>query len=104
MKRHAFLMKLKAGCAEEYRRRHDAIWPELKEELRKAGISDYSIYLDHSTGTLFAVQKLADDNTTSDLPGRPIMRKWWDFMADLMEVNADKSPVCQPVEEVFHLD
>ena len=104
MKRQAFLMQIKAGCEDEYRRRHDAIWPELKRELRAAGISDYSIYLDRRAGTLFAVQKLAADHTAEELPGLPIMRKWWDYLADLMEVNADNSPVCRPVEEVFHMD
>jgi len=104
MIRNAFLMQLRSGSEEEYRRRHDAIWPELKRELRAAGISDYSIYLDRRTGALFAIQKLADDHTTADLPRHPVMRKWWDFMADLMETNPDKSPVCIPLEEVFHMD
>lgn len=97
-------MKLKPGCAEEYRRRHDAIWPELKREIRAAGISDYSIYLDLGTNTLFARQKLADDNTAADLPKLPVMRKWWDAMADLMEVHSDHSPICLTLDEVFHLD
>jgi L-rhamnose mutarotase len=97
-------MKLKPGHEEEYRRRHDAIWPELKRELRAAGISDYSIYLDRRTATLFAVQMLADDHTTEALTKLPVMRKWWDYMADLMETNPDKSPVCFPLEEVFHMD
>jgi L-rhamnose mutarotase len=42
MKRHAFTMKLKQGCEEEYKRRHDEIWPDLVKELEEAGISDYS--------------------------------------------------------------
>lgn len=97
-------MRLKPGCAEEYRRRHDGIWPELKRELRAAGISDYSIYLDRETNALFACQRLADDNTAADLPKLPVMRKWWDAMTDLMEVNADHSPICLTLEEVFHMD
>ena len=63
MKRHAFVMKLKPGFEAEYKRRHDAIWPELSRELSAAGTSDYSIYLDKQTGNLFAFQKLTDDNT-----------------------------------------
>ena len=104
MKRNAFRMQLKPGHEDEYRRRHDAIWPELKRELRAAGILDYSIYLDRRTGALFAVQKLSEDNTVADLPDHPIMQKWWRHMADLMEANADQSPVCHPLEEVFHMD
>jgi len=97
-------MKLKKGYESEYKKRHDEIWPELKEELKKAGISDYSIFLDENTGTLFAVQKLTQNNTVIKLPESPIMRKWWDFMADIMDVNQDNSPVCIPTKEVFHMD
>jgi L-rhamnose mutarotase len=104
MKRHAFKMKLKPGLEAEYRRRHDAIWPELAGELRAAGVSDYSIFLDRETLTLFAVQKLGENNTAADLPNSPVVRKWWDFMAPLMEVEPDNAPVAKPLEEVFHLD
>ena len=63
MIRNAFTMKLKPGYQAEYKRRHDAIWPELSQALADAGISDYSIFLDEDSGTLFAVQKLTDNNT-----------------------------------------
>jgi L-rhamnose mutarotase len=104
MKRNAFKMKLKPGVAAEYKKRHDEIWPELANVLREAGISDYSIFLDEETLTLFAVQKLTDNNSASDLPKNPVVRKWWDSMAPLMETNPDKSPVAKPLKEVFHLD
>ncbi|HKW27927.1 MAG TPA: L-rhamnose mutarotase [Verrucomicrobiae bacterium] len=104
MKRSAFKMKLKPGAAAEYQRRHDELWPDLAKELRAAGISDYSIFLDEATLTLFAVQKLADGNSAADLPQSPIVRKWWDSMAPLMEVEPDHAPVCHPLKEVFHLD
>lgn len=102
MTRNAFKMKLKPGCEAEYKRRHDDIWPELSAALTAAGVSDYSIFLDEETLTLFAVQKLADDQTADQLPFHPIVRRWWDYMAELMEVNPDNSPVCLPLTEVFH--
>jgi L-rhamnose mutarotase len=74
MIRNAFKMKLKAGFEAEYKKRHDEIWPELSAELSSAGVSDYSIFLDEETLTLFAVQKLSDDHTADQLPGkRPLM-------------------------------
>jgi len=97
-------MKIKAGFAAEYKRRHDEIWPELKEELSKAGVFDYSIYLDEETLSLFACQKLTDDNTADELPKNPVVRKWWDYMADIMEYDADNVPVMVPLREVFHMD
>ena len=102
MKRNAFKMKLKPGFEAEYQKRHDEIWPELAALLTESGVSDYSIFLDEETLTLFAVQKLAEGHTADLLPSHPIVRKWWDHMAEIMEVNPDHSPVCIPLKEVFH--
>jgi len=104
MKQNAFKMKLKPGFEDEYKKRHDEIWPELSSELTKAGISDYSIFLDEETLTLFAVQKLTDNNTADVLPDNPIVKKWWNYMADIMDCNPDNSPVAIPLKEVFHLE
>ena len=104
MKRHAFKMKLKPGVVAEYKKRHDEIWPELAATLKAAGVSDYSIFLDEETLTLFAVQKLNDRNSAADLPNLPIVRKWWNSMAPLMETHVDNSPIVTPLHEVFHLD
>jgi L-rhamnose mutarotase len=97
-------MKLKPGCEAEYQKRHDEIWPELKAELRQAGVSDYSIYLDRETLLLFAFQRLADDHTSDTLPDSPVVKRWWASMAPLMETNPDHSPVTRSLAEVFHLD
>ena len=104
MIRNAFKMKLKAGNEREYQRRHDEIWPELAEELSAAGVSDYSIFLDEETLTLFAFQKLTENHTAHLLKERTIVKKWWAYMADLMECNPDSSPVSVPLKEVFHQD
>lgn len=104
MNRSAFKMKLKPGKKQEYKRRHDAIWPELKQLLKDAGISDYSIFLDEETNTLFAVQKTAGSGSSQDLGQLDIVKKWWAYMADIMEVNPDNSPITIPLQEVFHID
>jgi|SRR5665213_459622 len=104
MQRHAFKMQLKPGNVAEYKKRHDEIWPELAAELKAAGVSDYSIFLDEETLTLFAVQKLAAKNSAAALPNSPVVRKWWNAMAPLMETQPDNSPVAKPLKEVFHLD
>jgi L-rhamnose mutarotase len=101
---HAFRMKLKPGNTAEYQRRHEEIWPELSQLLHSAGIFDYSIFLDEETLHLFAVLKLRDDNTRQMLPQHPLMRRWWDYMRDLMETHPDGRPVEWPLERVFHLD
>lgn len=99
----AFVMKLKPGTQEEYKRRHDEIWPDLEKLLVDAGVVMYKIYLDDRSNCLFAIQELAGNNTIELLPNNPVMRKWWSFMADLMETNPDSSPVVFPLAEVFSL-
>ncbi len=104
MEQIAFLMRLKPGREQEYRSRHDEIWPELKAALTQAGIRDYSIFLDEVTLNLFAVLRLTPDNTRDSLPSLPIMRRWWDFMADLMDVDQTNRPVDRLLTPVFHMD
>ena len=104
MQRLAFKMKLIPNSAEEYARRHAAIWPELTLLLKESGVSEYSIFLDSETDTLFAFQKVSGDVGSQDLADNPIVRKWWAHMADLMEVHSDNSPVSTPLKEVFYLE
>jgi L-rhamnose mutarotase len=104
MLRQAFTMKLKPGFAAEYKKRHDELWPEMAQALRAAGISDFSIFLDEDTLTLFAVRRVADTKKLAEVARLPIVRKWWDYMAPLMEVHPDNAPKEWPLKEVFHLD
>ena len=100
----AFKMKLYPGFKEEYRRRHAEIWPDLKQLLKEYGISDYSIFLDEETDVLFAVQKLDDTETRIDLRNHPVMKQWWDYMADIMEVSSDNSPVVTHLQQIFYME
>lgn len=104
IKRFAFKMYLKPGLKAEYKKRHADIWPELAQMIRNSGVYDYSIFLDEDTNTLFGVQKQKGANSSQDMGDNPIVQKWWDYMADIMEVNADNSPVTLPLEEVFYME
>lgn len=103
MQRLAFKMKLKKGQKEAYKKRHNELWPELKALLKANGISEYSIFFDDETSTLFAFQKVSGESGSQDLAINAIVKKWWNFMADIMEVNPDNSPVSIPLEEVFYM-
>lgn len=96
-------MKLFNGCEDEYKKRHDAIWPELKTLLKETGVEDYSIFLDKETNILFGVLKVKDPLKLNELPNHPVMKKWWGYMKDIMESNEDNSPVSVPLKEVFYL-
>jgi L-rhamnose mutarotase len=101
--KYAFKMQLNPGMEDEYRRRHDEIWPELVELLKEAGVEDYSIHLDRETGILFGVLWRQRDHRMADLPSHPVMKRWWAHMADIMATNPDQSPVDTPLVTVFHM-
>ncbi len=103
MERIAFKMKMHKGVEEEYKKRHDELWPELKELLNETGIHEYSIFLDNTTNNLFAVLNIEDAERLNTLPAEPVMQKWWAYMKDLMECNNDNSPVSISLKEVFYL-
>ncbi|MBS3649002.1 L-rhamnose mutarotase [Pseudaminobacter sp. 19-2017] len=104
MEKYAFRMRLNSGMAEEYKRRHDAIWPELVALLKEAGVSDYSIHLDAETNLLFGVLWSPDDHRMDELPDHPVMKRWWAHMADIMETRPDNEPVAVPLQTMFHLE
>ena len=104
MIRRAFKMKLYAGMEEEYEKRHRALWPEMKEMINEYGGTNYSIFLDRETLTLFGYIELESKEKWSKSAETTICRKWWDYMADIMETNPDNSPVAVDLYEVFHLD
>jgi L-rhamnose mutarotase len=100
----AFRMTLHPGQAAEYRRRHDALWPELRDALYDAGIQSYRIYLDEPSGALFAVMEVARENGLDALPGLDVMQRWWAMMADIMATNPDHSPQEVALAPMFDLD
>jgi L-rhamnose mutarotase len=104
MKRFGFKMKMYPGFKEEYRKRHAEIWPELVRLLKDAGVSNYSIFLDEETDTLFAYQEQAGESSSQDLGSTEIVKKWWKYMADIMETNPDNSPISIPLEQVFYME
>lgn len=103
MPRLAFKMQLHPGQALEYKRRHDELWPELAQLLRETGISDYSIFLDEETLSLFGVLEVVEPARMDALPQHPVMQRWWAYMADIMATHSDHSPVSVPLKEVFYL-
>ncbi|HEX8316643.1 MAG TPA: L-rhamnose mutarotase [Flavisolibacter sp.] len=103
MKRVAFKMTLFPGKEEEYKKRHDELWPDLEQLLKQTGISEYSIFLDPTTNSLFGVLKAEDPRALDNLPQHEVMQRWWKYMGDIMEANPDNSPVSVPLKEVFYL-
>lgn len=105
MKRFAFKMYLKPGFEDEYAERHANLWPELKQKLAESGVRNYSIFLDRQTNVLFGYQEVEGDSNSQDAEtADEVTRRWWEYMANLMQVNPDLSPITVELKEVFHLD
>ena len=103
-RRLAFKMQLKPGCEDEYRRRHAALWPEMKDILKESTVGNYSIFFDSETGELFAYQEVLGDSSSQELGADPVVREWWHYMSDIMEVNEDESPVSVPLRQLFFME
>jgi L-rhamnose mutarotase len=103
MIRKAFLMKLRPTAHDEYRRRHDAIWPDLAATLREHGVHSYSIFLDVQHSLLFAYVELESVERWDAIADTAVCRRWWAFMRDLMETHPDDRPISEDLAEVFHL-
>jgi len=72
--------------------------------LSDTGVKDYSIFWDKETNILFAVQKIYGEQSSQEIGIEPIVQKWWDYMADIMEVNEDNSPISIPLIEFFYME
>jgi L-rhamnose mutarotase len=103
MLRKAFVMKVSPAAHAEYRRRHDAIWPELAATLRDHGVLSYSIFLDAARSLLFAYLEVESIERWEAIAATDVCRRWWAFMRDIMETNPDHSPVAENLAQVFHL-
>ena len=105
MERMAWKGRIRPGCKAEYIRRHDAIWPEMKQLLKDAGICNYTIfangeelfgYYECEKGKAFAQKTQAES---------PIVDKWNEYMKDVMIMEMDPVTGAQPkLEQVFRLD
>ena len=102
--RQAFKMKLFPGMEEEYKRRHDALWPEMKEMIKEYGGSNYSIFLDPETLVLYGYIEIESEERWALSRDTEICCRWWHYMADIMETNPDESPLSADLVPVFHLD
>ena len=99
-----FKMKLYPGMEAEYERRHRELWQEMREMIHEYGGKNYSIFLDRETLTLFGYIEIESEERWALSGDTEICRRWWHFMADIMETNPDESPISTDLVPVFHLD
>jgi L-rhamnose mutarotase len=99
----AFVLKMRPGKAEEYEKRHDEPWPEMKALLLGAGILHYEIYLERETNYLFGHIVRRKDHTMDTIADHPVSRRWQEFMRDVLEQEESRS-FRRPLQRVFLLE
>lgn len=104
MTQYAWVLEVRPGYEEEYKKRHDEIWPEMLDALRKAGIRNYSIFR-HGL-TLFGYFETDDlDRTRAILKNDPVNARWGKSMAPIMKIEIDERhsfPFLLPLQ--WHMD
>jgi L-rhamnose mutarotase len=102
--RISFSLQLPGSNVAEYRRRHDELWPELRDAIRAQGGHNYSIFALPDVDRVVGYLEVDDLERWNSGGESEITRAWWNFMADIMPTNRDHSPIQAPITEVFHLD
>ena len=88
MGRYAWVAEVRPGYEEEYRRRHDEIWPEMIDVLREAGVRNYSIFR-HGL-MLFGYFETDDlERTQRYLANSEVNRRWGESMVPVMKMEID---------------
>jgi L-rhamnose mutarotase len=107
VKRVGFLLKVRQDMIAEYKRHHEAVWPEMQEALQRTGWRNYSLFI-RPDGMLFGYFE-ADESFEASLAGmarEEVNARWQAFMAPYFEglgvTHADR--MMEELEEVFHLD
>lgn len=105
MEKYAWKAYVKENCLDEYVKRHNEIWPEMKEVLTSAGIKNYTIwnignelfgYYECEFGVDYAA-KLQNES--------PVVKKWDEYMKDILIMEHDPVTGAQPqLLKVFELN
>lgn len=97
----AFLLTICEGQVEEYKRRHDEIWPEMVEALKARGIVHYEIYLHEPTRRVFGHMLCTRPTVPEDFDD-PVVKRWSASMVGILETDQGRS-LAEPIERVFYL-
>ncbi|MBR1709245.1 MAG: L-rhamnose mutarotase [Clostridia bacterium] len=105
MERFAWKGRILPGKVEEYKRRHDEIWPEMKQLLKDAGIGNYSIWSDGRDVFGYYECEKGIEFAEKTQAGSPIVDKWNEYMKDVLDLVMDPETGAQPkLTQMFFLE
>ena len=98
----AFCLRLQPGCADEYRRRHDSLWPQMRQALLAAGVLQYEIFLEPHSLLLFAFMVRKSEHRMDQLPEQLVWQRWREYMSDIL-VQEEGKPLRMDLNPMFRL-
>ena len=105
MERKAWMGRIKPGMQEEYNRRHDNIWPEMKEVLKAAGIKNYTIWSDGDLLFGYYECEKGLDYANKVQAESPVVDRWNVYMDDVLELVMDPVTGAQPeLQRMFFME
>ncbi|KAF2171655.1 hypothetical protein M409DRAFT_63286 [Zasmidium cellare ATCC 36951] len=113
-KRIAQIVRLKRESIPAYKECHAAVWPAVLKQIKDCNISDYSIYLDETSLTLFASMKYTGSDFEGDMEkmkANPEVQRWWAMTDGMQESfvegstgSMDPRGWWRELEEVFRCE
>ena len=105
------IVRLKRESLQAYKDCHAAVWPGVLKQIKDCNISDYSIFLDEQSMTLFATMKYTGSDFEADMEkmkANPEVRRWWQMTDGMQETlvegsqgSTDSKGWWKGLEEVF---
>ncbi|HEX5191774.1 MAG TPA: L-rhamnose mutarotase [Solirubrobacteraceae bacterium] len=104
MQRVCFQFTLRPGTEAEYQRRHDEIWPEMVDALKRAGISNYTLFRRGLTVIAYAECEPDAETAFANIGSTDVDARWSEWFEDVIERRFDDDGKPMTAEEVWHLD
>lgn len=106
MKRVGFILKVKEELIGEYKRRHEQVWPEMLDALRRTGWHNYTLFL-RDDGLLFGYFETPESfqSALDGMSEEAVNARWQAEMAPFFEgTGGHADEMMEELVEVFHLD
>lgn len=104
MERLCFTFEIYEGQEDEYKKRHDEIWPELVADIQKAGFKNYSLFR-RGTQIIAYVECHPDAKSAfAGLGDSESNVRWAEWFKDTIVNLTDGKGDVLRAQEVWHLD
>ena len=94
MPRYCWMAEVRPGCEEEYKRRHDEIWPEMLDALRVAGFRDYWIFR-HGLQLILTFECDDVEALMAAIQGNPVDARWGEAVKALVVPRPGVRPTAE---------